>query len=205
MLENFVDESIVLLGEKPFPAYKEAFGISDVPDRSEEILRGEFPKVYIYPQVGESFGGPMLQDGLKKAKQHGVDVMLKLDADMFLTEEHFKRMIDIIQDTDFDSLQLNFQKNTFVYMGTLNLGVPCSIFPMGHDPIAVNTDDNFTGDHLTWSTAGTKKIQFEPDDVMIHHLVGFFRTDFKKLEWVESLPNFPGWSSAPDEIKNMFV
>jgi len=203
MISDF-DENIVLIGRKPFKDYFEAGLVGEKADKSEDILRKEFPKVKIFYHDFDYFCGDLFNLGMEKARELECDAIVKLDPDMFLTKEDWKTFKERIQtEADWDTLLLNYPTHTTAYKKDFDHGVRADIFPVGADPHVVRIDQKFIQDGVKIAATGRQKIINWP--IMVHHFTGFKpNVDEAELKRVENLPEFSGWSSASQEIKDMF-
>lgn len=196
-----LDVNIVILGKKPWPEYKQVYGIKDVHDSSETILRTEFPHVHIITTEVNEFGADLLNPGVELAKQLGCDGVLKLDVDMILDSKDWKRLKERLYQP-FESLALQYRKCTFCYFKDLDHGCPGETFiGLGSDIIALNTAHRFV-ENLHCTTDIREEIAW--DDFMVHHLVGF-KPGVDDV-WVENQRKKFNitWQSAPDSIKKLY-
>lgn len=196
-------ENIVILGEKPFPEYADVYKVSSVPDKSEDILRTEFPKVRILKATTNEFGADLLNPGVELAEQLGYDLILKLDADMLLDKTNWRRLIDFLSDDlPFDVFRLNYRDNTMVYYKDFEHGAPCRIAGpgAGSDIVALSTKNRFIG-NLHSDALCENTINWS--DFIVHHFVGF-KPSFD-VESFAKLRGITEWTKCPQEVIDMFT
>lgn len=197
-----LDENIVLIGRKPFIDYHANGLVSDKPDNSESILRSKFPRVKIFKHDFDYFCGDLFNLGMDKARELGCDAIIKLDPDMLLTDNDWNKLMEQINNTDWQTLLLDYPNNTIAYKKDLDHGVQANIFPVGCDPHVIKINESFIQDGVKIKTTGRQSLI---KDIMVHHMTGFKpNVDENELQRVEQLHGFSGWISAPQEIKNKF-
>lgn len=195
------DENIVLLGNEPFADHVAAGFVSKERDNSEIILRTEFPRVKIYNHDFKYYDGGLFNFAIDKAKELNCDVIIKLDPDMFFEKKSLDILLDKVKTTSYSTLLLDMRYKTMVYEEDLDHGVPQSLWNVGNEPFIVKTNEKFIVDGTNIKTTGDQSL-IDWDGFVIHHLSGFKRHDVSKIE---KMSEFPGWKSAPLEIKQLFI
>lgn len=211
-----VDKVVMIQGSKPWSDYEAEYGLSSEPDNSERIIREQFPEVEIYPACLDEFGGHLYNQGLRYFE--GFDLVLRLDYDMFLTQEDWKKFIDILRadDFDYDNVRLDFARNTINYYYDFDHG---SMNAREFDPIAISPKHEFSGilDYPDDNMLILSK--YDGHDFMIHHFRGW-KGFGMELPWIQGVvPNHHGvysfellnhtpnheWIKCPEEIRKMFA
>ncbi len=196
---SIFDENIILLGEEPFEDYLAAGLVKTERDNSLAILR-EFPNLHIVRHNIKFYCGDLFNLGIEVAKSLNCDAIIKFDPDMFMEKSSMDTFLDKIHNTSYDVLNLNMQSHTTVYEQDFNHGVPQSLWHVGLEPFVIKTTQTFIQDGTNIKVDGHQENMDWPG-FMIHHLSGFKRNIVSE---VEQMPNFPGWTSAPQEIVDRF-
>lgn len=211
MLSQGVDRMIVLQGTAPWDDYVREQGVSVQPDRSEEIIRTEFPQVEIYTASQNKFGADLYNQGLEILSD--CDLVLRLDYDMFLTKKEFNIFLDMLANGISDCYRINFSTRTINYYYDCDHGVKNA---KEFDPIAVSPRGRFRG-LLSYDYGLTEIITDAP--WTIHHMRGF-KGAANSIDWIEGRKtdveftaqevrekygNNGKWYIAPDEIKEMLI
>lgn len=196
---SIFDENIILYGNEPFDAYLAAGLVQKERDNSLEIL-SEFPKLHIVKHDIKSYCGDLFNLAISEAKKLNCDAIIKFDPDMFLEKESMDIFLEKVTSKPFEAWTLNMRDYTMVYEEDLEHGVPQSLWNVGGEPFVIKTDKQFIqdGDNIK---VNCHEEMMEWPGFVIHHLSGFKRHIVAE---VEKMPNFPGWTPAPAEIKEKF-
>lgn len=191
------DENIFLLGEEPFEDYLAAGLVKREKDKTREILAKA--NVTVIPHNVKFYSGELFNKGLDAAKALGCDVVVKIDPDMFLEKDSMDMLLDGAKNMAANALILDMNSHTTVYEEDFEHGVPQSLWHVGGEPFIIKTDARFAEDGTNMHVDGAEMIHW--NKFMVHHFSGFKRNIVKQTE---QMPNFPGWTPAPQEIKNLF-
>jgi len=214
MLRSYgVDRSIVLQGTKPWGDYAKEHNLSSKPDKSEQIIRDNFPDVEIFKACQNKYSAELYNQGLEILKDY--DIVLRLDYDMFLTKKDWKTFIDLIRETDYDLYKLDFATRTINYYLDCDHGV---MDAQEEDPIAMSPKGELANilDYVMKDRMPTMYF-IKDEDFTIHHFRGWKGYGAKK-DWVNGLIPSPygvyatslieeynpdgKWLTAPKEIKD---
>lgn len=108
-----------MLQNGPLIDYRDQHGYSTTPDRSEEIIRQEFPNVVVKrSKITEArqFGCELYNEILPFAQDF--DIVFRLDPDMFFTDKDWGRLIEYVRTTDFDCYRMDFKTQSINYYVT---------------------------------------------------------------------------------------
>lgn len=201
-----LDRNVVLLGSGPLPQYRDEHGYSEKPDLSQEILKKKFPFVELYPShYQNNFGAGLYNEGLELMKD--CDIVLRLDPDMLWTEKDWKRFIDFIRNTDFDSYRMDFSKCSINYYvtGRYDLGLKDA---KEFDPLGVNPQFPFFN---VLDYKQDNSITIDWSDWICHHFRGWNKPKSTDQFWEHSpyaqeafakYSENGKWLECPEEIKN---
>jgi len=162
MLSN-LNRNVVILGEKPWDEYAKDFNISSVKDKSEEILKNDFPKVKIIKDRVGHFCGGLFNQGLEELSD--MDIVLKLDVDMLFEKKDWDRLIDFLSGTDYDAFRLDYYECSKTYAYGTKCGSKHNEFEK--DYIAVSPRNQF-GSGLIYPSK--KEYLINWPDFTCHHM-----------------------------------
>lgn len=191
MITRLTDRNVLLQGTAPWPIYKAEHGLSDTPDSSEQLVKDNFPKVEIHTARINEYRADLYNQGLELLKD--MDVVFKLDTDMFLTRKDWTMLIDFVKDNPADCYWLGWKEHCIDYSYDLDHGKRS---PEIGEPLAVSPKKRF---HNYYDYPVENKIEIDIP-IVIHHLRGW-KGKGNSLEWVNS-QNYD-WIKAPKEIKRM--
>lgn len=216
-----LDKNVVLLHDKPFPNYHKEHGYGVKPDRSEKILREMFPNVEIYKSEypeGKEFGADVYNECLPYVQD--MDIVFRLDPDMFFEENVWNDFLQYIQDTDFDCYRMNFSKDsTNYYMtGDYDHGLRDA---QEFDPLAFNPKYKLDTPQIVEKDGSIRSFQFQYEhgnDVVIdipnfhcHHFRGWNKPkstpypQWKYGDYARTMLQLTGndgdWYSVPESVR----
>lgn len=201
-----LDRNVVLIQKGPLPNYDQ-HGIGSSADRSESILRSQFPNVEIYYSnidVDKDFRCELYNEGLKMMQD--CDLVFRLDPDMFFLEEDFDSLVELVREVDAPCFRMDFAKDSINYYGTWD-------FDHGlkdakeMDPLVVDPKFMFTG---ILDYPAEPQFNINIDGWMCHHLRGWNKPKSTKSDWYltegaqnafRASSNNGKWFSVPDEIR----
>ena len=212
MLEKQVDEIIVVLGDRPLAPYKREHAYSDIPDRSEELIRSTFQSIPIFNYTTIDEDGSMMFSNIWNfgRTKVGTDMALKLDCDMFFTQKDLATFIQFIRESKYKNIAIAWELDSINYYLDLDHGLK----------------DQVETDTLVFDPAYELKNSLDyPHEkfiadlgITLHHCRGFNKP-LVTQEWIDGLCAFPSgvtstnlvkeygnedkWFVAPQEIKNL--
>lgn len=193
MLSKGVDRSIVLMQKGPLPSYKREHGYSSTPDLSKIIIEDYFPEVEVYDSTYNNlldFGSELYNEGL--ALMDDCDIVLRLDPDMFFTDDDFQKFIEFIHKKKADCFQMDFRRDSINYYmtGDFDHGLKDA---QEDDALAINPKIFFKG-ILDYPSENKKVIDIP--NWTCHHFRG----------WNKPKSFYPNWASSvvSNEYKNQF-
>ena len=210
LTQGGIDKFVMLQGSAPWSDYAKEYNLSDKPDRSEQIVRDNFPQVKIVPAVVNSFGPEVYNQGLDLLRD--CDVVLRLDYDMFLTNRDWGRLIKFLRRTNYTNYILHFRTCSINYYYDFKHGVTNA---RELDSIAVSPKIHFVP-ILQYPDDEVFIIRWK--DFFIHHFRGWKGFGLDK-DWINNkTPNHKRvfsndmvqqtltghWLICPEEIQNMF-
>ena len=177
----------------------------DKPDNSESLVKKFFPDTVISHTGKNVWGSDIFNEmiSLVDCTAPGSKVIM-LHADVVLDKKNFKLLKDFILETDYDIYKVDMRKCWINYYVDLDHGTrDC----LDTEPVAVKSTTRFRNfyDHLI----GEKEVII--DFITGHHFCGWKGDGIKSpltKDWFSSpaahaaAPN--GWTSSPQEIKDMF-
>lgn len=212
MLEPFVDEIIIILGNRPLNPYKKEHNYSDIPDRSREIVQNEFSQHALYDYETNDENPAMMFANIWNFGRTKIntDIVFKLDCDMFFTREDLKKFTDFARQSYEKQIALDWSRDSINYYMDLDHGLKDQVET---DPLIF--DPKFEmGALLSYQ----HKKYIADLGITLHHLRGFNKPLVTK-EWIEGKKPFPSglystslverygnngkWYVAPEEIKKV--
>lgn len=188
-----LDKNVVIIHKRPLPNYKNEHGYSDVPDKSEEILRSEFPNVEIYyseyPE-GKEFGADIYNEGLKYLQD--CDIVFRLDPDMFFEDQVWEDLLSYVQNTTYDCYRMDFSNDSINYYmtGDFEHGLRDA---QEMDPLAFNPKYKLDTPIITENGESTfYMFQYSHGNETIVKFPGFLCHHFRGWNKPKSTPN-PEW------------
>lgn len=191
-----LEKNIVLLHDKPFPNYHKEHGYSVDPDRSEYFLRKYFPNVEIHKVTipeGKEFGAWVYNECLQYVQD--MDIVFRLDPDMFFENQVWKDFLSYIQNTSYDAYRMDFANDSINYYmtGDFNHGLKDA---QEFDPLAINPHYELaTPIVLQGGKRLASQFQYPHGNDTIIKFPGFFCHHFRGWNKPKSTPN-PEWKHS---------
>jgi len=203
MLEP-LDKKVVLLQKQPLPNYHKEHGYSLKKDLSEHLLKVHFPDVEIYPSrfpEGLEFQADLYNDGLEYVED--MDIVFRLDPDMFFTDEVWKTLLEYIKTSNHDCYHMLFDRDSINYYmtGDFEHGLKDA---RELDVLAWNPQRALT--KREWQDANNPGVTLHSDLTCpwdTHHFIqfpGFLCHHFRGWNKPRSTPN-PGWALRPETFE----
>lgn len=201
-----LDRHVVLMQAGPLPQYYKEHGYGKKPDLSRYVLEEYFPRVEIYEgnyPTTIDFAAGLYNEGLLMTQD--MDIVLRLDPDMFWTEDDFNAFIDYIDNSTYDAYQMDFRRDSINYYmtGDFTHGLKDA---QEDDALAVNPRIMFTG--VLDYPSNNKKVIDIPG-WMCHHFRGWQKPKSTPPGWdkvvstdyIQEFGDKGGWFKCPDEIR----
>lgn len=189
--DGLLDRRVIVQGKEPLKSYVQEHNTSTEPDRSEALIRKEFPDVEIIYQEKAEFGPHFWQQGHDYLKGD-CDFILRFDSDEMLTREEWVKLVEFLREVDdLDALAINFGKSILHSHG-FNSGVKNPNDPW-IETRGLHSRHNYQGFGYF---IGAQHLY----DVVVHHFTGLKRQNNKDI----SLPS-DHYISVPEEIKELFI
>ena len=195
-----LDKHVVMIQPAPLGQYQQEHGIGEKPDRSEQLIKEMYPNVEIhYGRGHKEFNEELYNEIL--AYVQDMDIVFRLDVDMFFTEEDWNKLLEYIQMVDADAFLMNFKRNSINYYADYDHG---AMDAEEFDPIAFNPKYP-----LEWRSGliagGDMHNIISIDKWMCHHCRGWNKPKSIGKDWVkdheEWVKKYNGWHKMPEEIR----
>lgn len=200
-LLSTLDKCVVMPQSKPLGDYAKQHGYTNTPDRSIELIRSYFPNVIVLGQVESptEFGADLYNPMLQHVRD--MDIVFRLDPDMFWEKKDWNLMVDYIKETENDAYFMNFADKSINYYltGSFDYGVKDA---QESDTLAFSPNQNLE-QILHYPAHNLAKMDF--DNWTCHHFRGWGKPKSTDSVWEQKKQQFidGGYKfySAPDEIR----
>lgn len=118
MIKPYVQKIIVVQATRPWRNYRDEHKISEVADRSEQMVRDKYPEIEIHYYEPEDadltmFHSNSLNFGLSKVEEF--DLALKWDCDQYFTKDDLNVIFNILHSTPFKQYSLDWKRHSVNY------------------------------------------------------------------------------------------
>jgi hypothetical protein len=213
MLKPHTEKIIFIQCTRPFEPYRIEHNYLTTPDNSEQIVREKYPEIEVFTYEPEDSNPAMMFSnawnfGMSKLEDY--DLVTKFDVDQFFTQEDLTKIMNEIQNTNYENYGLDWSYQSINYHYDFDHGVSNEV---ERDPLIINPKYKF-GPLLYYPFP----IKIIDEKVTMHHFRSF--KEWVTPEWIHFLvPSRYGvfardlvarhtpenkWLVAPEEIKDLF-
>lgn len=189
--DGLLDKRVIVQGREPIKFVHQEHGLAMEPDRSEALIRKEFPDVDIIYQEKAEFGPHFWQQGHDHLKGD-VDFILRFDSDEMLLRKDWERLVNWLRELkELGAMGVNFG-NAILYTYDLDHG--------RKNPIDTWIETRGLDSMYKYEGFGYWHGGQAMFDVVVHHLTGFKRGDKDK----ELIKQSTDWVKCPKEIRDLY-